>query len=107
MTIHGTYGTSTHSAAELARITADRLGLTFDERESDYRGTYYRAEAGPYQIEVQPNAIPGDDDQDDLYAPDHPKAQTLVLVTGSHRAPALDAGLNGIDTLQLLEQETS
>jgi hypothetical protein len=94
MTIYDTYGTSIYTAAKLAHIAADRLGLTFTERESDYRGIYYRADVPPYQIEVQPNVIPADDGQDDLYTPDHPQTQTLLLVTGVHRAPALDASLN-------------
>jgi hypothetical protein len=69
MIIYDTYGTSIYTAAKLARIAADRLGLTFTERESDYRGIYYRADVPPYQIEVQPNVIPADDGQDDLYTP--------------------------------------
>jgi hypothetical protein len=105
MTVHDTYGT-THTPAELARIVADRLGLTFAERESDFLGIYYRADAPPYRISVQPNAIPGDDGQDDLYEPDHPQAQTLLLVSGPHRAPALDARLNAIDALELLQEKT-
>jgi hypothetical protein len=107
MTIHDTYGTSAHTAAELARIVADRLGLTFAARDSYYRGIYYRADAPPYLIEVQPNAIPGEDGQDDLYDSDHPHAQTLMLVTGPHRAPALDASLNTLEALERLKQETS
>lgn len=103
MTIHDTYGTGAHTAAELARIVADRLGLTFAEHDSYYRGSYYSTEAPPYLIEVQPNAIPGDDGQDDLYDPEHPQSQTLLLVTGPHRAPILDARLNAINALELLQ----
>ena len=58
MTVHDTYGSSVHTAAELPGIVAERLGLTFAERESDYLGVYYHADAAPYLIEVQPNAIP-------------------------------------------------
>src|SRR5262245_35770888 len=107
MTIYDTYGTSIHTPAELARLVADRLGLAFIEHESDFRGIYYRGSAPPYRIDVQPNAIPGDDDRDDLHDPDHPPARTLLLVTGPHRAPALDASLNAIDTLELLQRQAS
>ncbi|MEV4138469.1 hypothetical protein AB0J72_40650 [Dactylosporangium sp. NPDC049742] len=107
MTVYDTYGADVRSAAELARIVADRLGLIFVEHESDYRGIYYRAEAPPYQIEVQPNAIPGDDGQNDLYDPDHPGMRALLLVTGSQRSPGYDASLNALDALQLLEHESS
>ena len=74
MTVHDTYGGSVHTAAELAGIVAERLGLTFAERESDYLGVYYHADAAPYLIEVQPNVIPGDDDQHHLYEPEHRRA---------------------------------
>jgi hypothetical protein len=107
MPIYDTYGTNAHTATELARIVADRLGLTFAEHDSSYRGIYYRTDAPPYLIEVQPNAVHGDDGQDDLYDPDHPQAQTLMLVTGPRRTPDLDASLNALDALDLLKQETS
>ncbi|GAA4580041.1 hypothetical protein GCM10023194_07220 [Planotetraspora phitsanulokensis] len=70
MTDHHTYGTSAHTASELVRLVSDRLGLVFTERESDYRGVYLRAESYDGKIEIQPNPIPGDDEEDDLYAPE-------------------------------------
>ena len=33
---YDTYGTSVHTAAELAGLVADRLGLTFAEHDSCY-----------------------------------------------------------------------
>jgi len=57
------------SDAELAQLVADQLGLTFVEHHSYYRGLYFVADAQPYRIEIQPNAIPGDHGQDDLYHP--------------------------------------
>jgi hypothetical protein len=107
MTVYDTYGTSTHTVAELAQLVADRLGLSFVEHDSYYRGIYFRADIPPYRIEVQPNAIPGDDGQDDLYDSKHPETQTLLLVTGPDRDSALNADLNSIDTLVLLAQETT
>ncbi|MFJ4525590.1 hypothetical protein ACIP4Y_32370 [Streptomyces sp. NPDC088810] len=58
MTDHHLYGTSTHTADELARLVGDRLGLVFTERNSDYRGTYYLADTRDSRIEIQPNPNP-------------------------------------------------
>lgn len=107
MTVYDTYGTSTHTAVELAQLVADQLSLSFVEHDSYYRGVYLIADAAPYSIEVQPNAIPGDDDQDDLYDPEHPEIQTLLLVIGPDRDSAINAELNSIDALVLLVEETS
>lgn len=68
---------------------------------------YLIAEAAPYCIEVQPNAIPGADDQDELYDPEHPEIRTLLLVTGPDRDSALHVDLNSIETLVLLAHETT
>ncbi|WP_155369079.1 hypothetical protein [Catellatospora vulcania] len=107
MVVHDTYGTRTHTPADLARIIADHLDLTLVERDSYYRGSYFLADAPPYELEVQPNAIPGDDDENDLYDPDHPEARTLLLVTGPHRDTTLDAALSSVDALVLLTREPS
>jgi hypothetical protein len=106
MTVSNTYGTPAHTADELARIIADQLGLTFAEHDSYYRGSYFLADAPPYRIEIQPNAIPGDDGHEDLYDPEHPEARTLLLVTGPQRATSLDASLDSVDALVLLTRET-
>ncbi len=44
MTVYYTYGTSSHTVAELV---ADQLGLSFVEHDSSYRGIYYHAHAPP------------------------------------------------------------
>ncbi|MET8771419.1 hypothetical protein [Streptomyces sp. NPDC004658] len=75
MTDYHTYGTSTHTVSELVRLVGDRLGLVFTERDSDYRGVYHLAGTRDERIEIQPNPIPGDDEEDDLYAPDTPRFQ--------------------------------
>ncbi|WP_369263506.1 hypothetical protein [Streptomyces sp. R35] len=72
MTDYDTYGTSTHTASELVHLVTGRLDVVFTERESDYRGVYHLAQGTYGRIEIQPNAIPGDDGQDDLYTPQHP-----------------------------------
>ncbi len=89
MTVYDTYGTSTHTATELTELVADQLGLSFVEHHSYYRGIYFRADVPPHQIEVQPNAIPGDDGQHDLYCPEPPEIQTLLLVTSPDRDSSL------------------
>ncbi|MFD5715703.1 hypothetical protein ACFWHW_35930 [Streptomyces pharetrae] len=99
MSDHHLYGTSTHTAGELARLVGDRLGLVFTELESDYRGAYLLADAPEVRIEIQPNPIPGDDCDDDLYAPDHPTAQVLLLTTTPVPDPTLQARLRALKGL--------
>jgi hypothetical protein len=107
MTVYDTYGTSAHTAVELTQLVADQLSLTFVEHDSYYRGVYFIADVAPYRVEVQPNAIPGDDGQDDLYDPEHPEIQALQLVIGPDQDSALNAKLNAIDALVLLVQQTT
>ncbi|OSZ58063.1 hypothetical protein OQI_23785 [Streptomyces pharetrae CZA14] len=102
MSDHHVYGTNTHTADELARLVGDRLGLVFTERESDCRGIYHLADAPEVRIEVQPNPIPGDDCDDDLYAPDHPTAKVLLLTTTPVPDPTLQARLRALEGLHHL-----
>ncbi|MEV0241593.1 hypothetical protein AB0I06_16900 [Streptomyces sp. NPDC050674] len=106
MTDHHTYGTSTHTVGELLRDVSDCLGLVFTERDSDYRGVYHVAKSPHGQIEIQPNRIPGDDGEDDLYAPEHPVARVLLLATSPAPDPALMARLGAIEGLIHLEHVT-
>ncbi|WP_371100930.1 hypothetical protein [Streptomyces sp. PU_AKi4] len=106
MTDHHTYGTSTHTANELVRLVSDRLSLVFTERESDYRGIYHLADSPDRRIEIQPNPIPGDDGEDDLYAPEHPTAQVLLLTTTPAPDPTLQARLGSIEELIRLNHES-
>ncbi|MGW3459615.1 hypothetical protein ACWDE9_08440 [Streptomyces olivaceoviridis] len=106
MTDHHTYGTSTHTVSELVRLVGDRLGLVFTERDSDYRGVYHLAGTCNERIEIQPNPIPGDDEEDDLYAPQHPSLPVLLLTTTLAPSPALQARLDSIEGLTRLDHET-
>jgi hypothetical protein len=106
MTDHYTYGTSTHTADELVRLVSDCLGLAFTERDSDYRGVYHLASSPNERIEIQPNPIPGDDGEDELYAPEHPAAQVLLLITTAVPDLALHTRLGSIEGLIRLNHET-
>jgi hypothetical protein len=106
MTTYDTYGASAYRVAELAQLVADRLGVTFVEHDSYYRGVYLVADTPTHRIEIQPNAIPGDD-EDDLYDAEHPDIQTLLLVSGPHGDGMLTARLDSIDALTALRRETA
>lgn len=106
MTDHHTYGTRSHTADELVRIVSDCLGFEFAERESDYLGIHYLAKSSDARIEVQPNRIPGDEGEDDLYAPEHPTIQALVMTTTAAPDPTLRARLGSIEGLTHLKHES-
>lgn len=89
MTVSDTYGTNSYTAKELAGLLADRLDVTFTERESDYLGVYFLATlADTTRLQIQPNAIPGDDGEDDLYDDEYPDMSALLLITSCGRRRA-------------------
>ncbi|MFJ8635081.1 hypothetical protein [Streptomyces sp. NPDC093568] len=109
MTDHHTYGTSGHSVSELVRLVSDRFSLAFSERESSYRGIYHLADSPDGRIEIQPNLVPGDDGddgEDELYAPEHPGAQVLLLITTPAADPTLQARLASIEGLAHLDHQS-
>ncbi|MGY1500118.1 hypothetical protein ACW4TU_26665 [Streptomyces sp. QTS52] len=107
MTDFHTYGTSAHTPDELVRLVSDRLGLDFTERDSYFRGVYHLAESPGRRIEIQPNSIPGDDeDEDDLYASEHASFQVLLLATTPATDPALRAALASVEGLVHLALES-
>ncbi|WP_329393715.1 hypothetical protein OHA45_07095 [Streptomyces lydicus] len=109
MTDYDVYGTHTHTTSELARLLTGHLGLAFTERDSDYRGVYQVAYDARGRIEVQPNALPRDagdqDDQDDLWWPEHPNVQVLLEITTPHRDPTLHRRLGSLTGLVHLHHE--
>ncbi|MDX3453079.1 hypothetical protein PV396_14145 [Streptomyces sp. ME02-8801-2C] len=107
MTEHAIYGTNAHTTSELVRLVSDLLEVTFTGRESDYRGAYDVADGPCGPIEIQPNAIPGDDDQDDLYAPEHPSVQVLLLTSTPGPDSDLHRRLSSIEGLAHLGHEAS
>ncbi|MFF3950596.1 hypothetical protein ACFYYN_38190 [Streptomyces sp. NPDC001902] len=106
-----TYGTNSYTARELSGLLVDRLGTTFTERESDYLGVYFLATlatlADTTRLQVQPNAIPGDDGADDLYADEYPDVSVLLLVTSSAADEALSDELSAIEGLTQLRSPRS
>src|SRR5436305_1341556 len=62
-------------------------------------GIYHLASSPNRRIEIQPNPTPGDDGEDDLYAPEHPAAQVLLLTATPVAEPALQARLGSIEGL--------
>ncbi|MER6076610.1 hypothetical protein ABT187_49825 [Streptomyces sp. NPDC001817] len=106
MTDHHIYGTSVHTKNELVTLLSERLGLAFTERDSYYRGAYYLATLPNGRIEIQPNPIPGDDGEEDLYRPEHPTTNVLLLVTTPVPDAALQARLDAVEGLVHLNHKS-
>ncbi|MEU9352414.1 hypothetical protein AB0D65_15705 [Streptomyces griseoloalbus] len=108
MTVTDTYGTNTYTAQRLAGLLAERLPAAFAERESDYFGVYFLATlADTTRIKVQPNAIPGDDGEDDLLEDDYPDVSVLLIVTAPAGDQLLNTELAAIDGLTRLRSSRS
>ncbi|GAA3762846.1 hypothetical protein [Streptomyces tremellae] len=108
MTVSDTYGTNSYTAKELTGLLADRLDVTFTERESDYLGVYFLATlADTTRLQVQPNAIPGDNGEDDLYDDEHPDVSVLLLMTSSAAAEPLNDELSAVGGLTWLRSTRS
>ncbi|MER5436472.1 hypothetical protein [Streptomyces sp. NPDC002588] len=99
------YDTSTHTTSELVRLVTGHLDVVFTERESDYRGVYHLAQGTYGRIEIQQNAIPGDDGQD-LYTPKHPAVRVLLLTNTPAPKPTLHTRLGTIQSLVHLGRES-
>lgn len=106
MTDHHTYGTSTHATDELVRLASGHLRLVFTEHDSYFRGIYHLADAPDRRIEIQPNLIPGDDGEEDLYNSANPDVRVLLLTTTPAPDPALHAHLGSIEGLVHLNQKS-
>ncbi|MEU0955389.1 hypothetical protein ABZ353_24080 [Streptomyces niveus] len=105
MSDYDTYGTSTYTASELVRLVSSHLDVVFTERESDYRGVYHLAHGTFGRIEIQPNAIPDGDGQDDLHAPQHPAVLVLLLTSTPAPEPTLHTRLGAIQGLVHLSRD--
>jgi hypothetical protein len=99
-----TYGTSTHTPAELAEVVGGLLGQasSFVERDSDYWGEYLATDraAAPH-ARIQPNALP----DDDLYLSEHPDVPLLLVMTMAAADAELLARLAAVEGLVLLTVE--
>jgi hypothetical protein len=103
MTVFQAYGTNAHTAHELSGILSDHLGVDFTERERSYLGCYFLATlADTTRIQIQPNAIPGDDGEDDLYEDEHPDVAVLILVTAPNAVQPYESQLSAVEGLALL-----
>lgn len=108
MTVYDTYGTNSYTAKELAGLLADRFDATFAERESDYLGVYFLATlADTTRLQVQPNAIPGDDGEDDLYDSEHPDVSVLLLIASQDAAAPLNDEPSAVGGLTRLRSTRS
>lgn len=105
MTAFATYGTSTHTVNELAQLITGSLGTVFTEHDSYFRGIYLIAETSTHTIEIQPNSIPGDNGEDDLYEETYPTIPTLLLVTAEAPDTTVNTSLDSIDGLHKLTEE--
>ncbi|MFI8301659.1 hypothetical protein ACIGCZ_37770 [Streptomyces nigra] len=108
MTVSDTYGMNSYTAKELAGLLADRLDVTFTERESDYLGVYFLFTlADTTRLQIQPTAIPGDDGEGDLYDDDHPDVSVLLLITSPTAPEALNDKLSAVGGLTRLRSTRS
>ncbi|GAA4294266.1 hypothetical protein GCM10023086_06240 [Streptomyces venetus] len=105
MASYDTYGTSTHTVDDLVRLVSVRLGMTFTERESHFRGVYHLADDHSVRVEVQPNEVPGDD-EDEPFDDAHPECRVLVLTTTTTPGTTLRARLESIEGLLHLRHES-
>ncbi|MFD0059631.1 hypothetical protein [Streptomyces sp. NPDC056690] len=80
--------------------------MVFTERESDYQGVYHLAQGTYGRIEIQPNAIPGDDGQDDLYTTEHQAVRVLLLTNTPASEPTQHTRLGTIQGLVHLGRES-
>ncbi|MFE3645577.1 hypothetical protein ACFXOM_32160 [Streptomyces sp. NPDC059169] len=82
--------------------------MTFTERESDYLGVSFLATlADTTRLQVQPNDIPGDDGEDDLYDDEHPDVSVLLLITSPAAAEPLNIELSTVGGLTRLRPTRS
>lgn len=89
-------------------LLASRLTVTFTERDSDYLGIYSLATlADTTRIHVQPNAIPGDDGEDDLYEDEYPEVSVLLLGTSPDSTEPLNRELSAVEGLTRLRSSRS
>ncbi|MEU7213862.1 hypothetical protein AB0B06_36400 [Streptomyces sp. NPDC044989] len=108
MTVSDTYGTNSYTAKELASLLADRFDVTFTDRESDYLGVYFLATlADTTRLQIQLNAIPGDDGEDDLYDDEHRDVSVLLLITSPDAAEPLSDELSAVGELTRLRSTRS
>ena len=101
MTRHILYGIRNAGVSETADAIGIRLGCTFQERESDYLGTYLLASVGITVIKVVPQPDPEGDPLED----DFEDYGTLVYVEAEGDFPELDGVRVASESLTRLRLE--
>jgi hypothetical protein len=99
------YGTSKLSAAELRDRVTRLVGVEFEERDSSYRGAYYRAGdlRGEHFVVLANGPEEG---PDELAEPDFSDKPVLLEVNATGRAGSLRELLATIPELTLLRSKS-
>ncbi|MFF8673953.1 hypothetical protein [Streptomyces sp. NPDC015242] len=100
------HGTGAHAPDDLASLVGTRLGLVFAARDSSFLGAYHLATFPGGQMRIQPNRIPGEDGEDDLYTEELPADWVLLLTTTDAEDAALAARLDALDGLVRVDGPT-
>lgn len=105
MKTYDLYGTSELSASQLRDRATQLLGVEFQERDSSYRGVYYRAgDLRGEHFVVLSNGP--EDDPDELPEPDFADKRVLLEVNATERKESLRELLASIPELTLLRTKT-
>lgn len=89
------YGVRSGGAGPVAAALGERLGLAFQERDSEYYGDYWLARVGEATIRV----VPQPDPVGELLEPDFPDHPVLVYVDDDAAAAGIAVeAIAGLDT---------
>ena len=104
MKTYDLYGASEIGPIELRDRVQELLGIEFEERDSSYRGAYYRAgDLRGEHLVVLANGP--EDEPDEMAEPDFPDKRVLLEVNGTERAEPLREVLSKIPELMLLRSK--
>jgi hypothetical protein len=101
LTRHVLYGVRNSGVEETAAALGTELGLTFQDRESDYLGVYKLAAAGSMEIKIVSQPDPAGDPLED----DFVDYRTLVYVETESDLPVLDGLRVASDAVDRLQED--